>query len=86
MARVYNLPNRYSAVNKLKSVDQAYPKRTIEDAFDDYGAEFNVLTNKGLPEGSERGSGIARRRIEEYLETKRLRELRQEDVVDDVFQ
>ncbi|MGH8592460.1 MAG: PA3496 family putative envelope integrity protein [Gammaproteobacteria bacterium] len=73
-------------MNKLKSVDQADPKKITEDAFDDYGVEFNVLKNKALPEGSERGSGIARRRIEEYLEKKRLRELLQEDVVDDVFQ
>jgi len=75
-------------VNKLKSVDleEACPKKTTEDAFDDNGVEFNVLKNKALPEGSELGSGIARRRIEEYLEKKRLRELLQEDVLDDVFQ
>ena len=57
-----------------------------EDAFDDYAVEFNVLKNKVLSGNSERGSGVARRRIEEYLEKKRLRELLQEDVVDDVFQ
>lgn len=74
-------------MNKLKSVDleEAYPKKTTEDAFDDVGVEFNLLKNKALAEGSERGSGIARRRIEEYLERKRLRELLQEDVLDDVF-
>ncbi|MGH6635228.1 MAG: PA3496 family putative envelope integrity protein [Gammaproteobacteria bacterium] len=72
----------------MKSVDieETYPQKTTEDAFDDYAVEFNVLKNKVLPGNSERGSGVARRRIEEYLEKKRLRELLQEDVVDDVFQ
>lgn len=72
----------------MKSVDieETYPQKITEDAFDDYTVEFNVLKNKVLPGNNERGSGVARRRIEEYLEKKRLRELLQEDVVDDVFQ
>lgn len=72
----------------MKSVDieETYPQKTPEDAFDDYAVEFHVLKNKVLPGNSERGSGAVRRRIEEYLEKKRLRELLQEDVVDDVFQ
>lgn len=75
---------------QLKSVDleQVYPKKTTEDALEDYGVELNRLKNKALPEdyeNSEYNSGVARRRIEEYLEKKRLKELLQEDVVDDVF-
>jgi hypothetical protein len=72
----------------MKGVDiqEALPQKATEDAFDDYAVEFNLVKNKVLPGVGERGSGVARRRIEEYLEKKRLRELLQEDVVDDVFQ
>lgn len=71
----------------MKSVDleNAYPHKSTDEPFDDYFIERGLFDKKGFAVESERASGHARRRIEEYLEKKRLRELLQEEVLDDVF-